>query len=245
MNNPLRPYKSDLRRIESLSKLGCNREDIASVVGITAVQLSRWEETNTAVADILREKVRPETTMAYADFAPNIEEAFTCGGKRYYRFKEEYEMPAGRYKYFFFFLKEMTMHASLETLQKYVDAFKKILNGANPKKGIDLGDLWKLVWNLETIVKLDFDPQLVKKLASVAYFDDSEDLITYDPEYGKAKIKFWEDHNIHDFFLTKPIGDLTGLSSLSVESLEECLTQRMEILKDLDSNLLTVLKENS
>jgi hypothetical protein len=245
MNNPLRPYKSDLRRIESLAKLGCNREDIASVVGVTATHLARWEESSTAVADLLREKVRPETTMAYADFAPNVEEAFTCGGKRYYRFKEEYEMPAGRYKYFFYFLKEMNMHASLETMEKYVVAFKNILNATNPKRGIQLGDLWKLVWNMETILKLDFDPALVKKLASVAYFDEGEDLITYDQEYGKAKIKFWEDHKIYDFFLMKPIGDLTGLSSLSVDSLEECLNQRMEILKELDSNLLTVLKENS
>lgn len=245
MNNPFRPYASDLRRIESLVKLGCNRDDIASVVGITSAHLTQWEQTKPAVAELLRVKPRPETTMAFIDFAPNVEEAFTCGGKRYYRFKEEHEMPAGRYKYFFYFLKEMTMHASLETLQKYVEAFKNILNGVNAKRGIQLGDLWKLVWNMETIVKLDFDPQLVKKLASVAYFDEDEDLITYDQDYGKAKIKFWEDHNIHDFFLTKPIGDLTGLNSLSVESLEDCLRERTEILRDLDSNLLTVLKENS
>lgn len=245
MNNPFRPFSSDIRRLETLVKLGCSRADIALVIGITPTVLQSWEAKNTTVADLLKEKPRPEYTMAYADFAPNVEEAFTCGGKRFYRFKEEYEMPAGRYKYFFHFLTETTMHADLATLKKYVEAFKNILNGANPKKGIQLGELWKLLINLETRLALDLDPALVKRLATVTYFDETEDLITYDKDHGDAKIKLWEDHNIHDFFLTKPISDLIGLNGLSETYLEDCLTERVEILKALDSDLLTVLKENS
>src|SRR5690606_20864583 len=132
-----------------------------------------------------------------------------------------------------------------EKLSQYTEAFEKILNGANPKKGINLGDLWKLVWNLKTIVALDFDPALVKKLASVTYFDETEDLTTYDIEYGKKKIALWEEHKVHDFFLMSPIGDLLGLKHISVESLEDFLRIRTEILQELDLNLQTVSKDNS
>jgi hypothetical protein len=154
-------------------------------------------------------------------------------------------MPAGRYKYYYAALREMDMHASLETLAKYVKAFENILNGANPKKGIQLGELWKLVWNLQTIIKLAYDPQLVKNLACVAYFDETEDLISYDSKYGETKIKLWEEHGLRDFFLTKPIGELSGLSSLSADSFEASLMEQEKIMKELDSNLQMVLKDNS
>lgn len=243
--NILRPFKSDIRQIDSLVKLGCNRSDIASVVGITPAQLDNWERTSTTIADLLKVTPSPAYTCTHPDFAPQVEEAFTCAGKRFYRFKEEVRMPAGRYKCYYAALREMDMHASIETLQKYVDAFENILNGANSKTSIRLGELWKLVWNLKTIIALGFEPNLVKNLAAVAYFDESEDLTTYDQKYGEAKVKLWEEHNIRDFFLTKPIGELSGLSSLSPESLEASLTERMEWLKELDLNLQTVLKDNS
>lgn len=240
-----RPTKSDIRQIESLTKLGCNYADIASVLGITSDKLLSWEKKHTAIADLLKEKPLPEYTLSHPDFAPQVEEAFTCGGKRFYRFKEEYRMPAGRYKCYYAAIREMHLHASLETLKKYVTAFKNILNGANPKKGIELGDLWKLVWNLETIIDLGFDPQLVKNLAAVAYFDETEDLTTYDQKYGDQKLKLWEEHGLRDFFLTSPIGELSGLKGLSTESLEGFLTQMEETKTELDSVLRTVLKDNS
>lgn len=245
MSSFLRPTKADLRQVEALANLGCHRDDIASVIGITPSTLAKWEVKSTRVAELLKQKVKPECNIHYPDYAPNIEEAFTCGGRRFYRFKEEYEQPAGRYKYFYAFMREIEMHCSLEKLSQYTEAFEKILNGANPKKGINLGDLWKLVWNLKTIVALDFDPALVKKLASVTYFDETEDLTTYDMEYGKKKIALWEEHNMHDFFLMSPIGDLLGLKHISVESLEDFLKIRTAILEELDSSLQTVSKDNS
>lgn len=239
----IRPTMHDRYQIKQLKALGCSDTDIAKILRITPKRLSDWQRKDPDIAEVLKEKPRPECTIHYPDYAPNVEEVFTCAGRRYYRFKEEYEMPAGRYKYFYAFLREIEMHCSLETLKKYVDAFEKILNGG--KKGISLGDLWKLVWNLKTIIELDFDPQLVKKLASVAYFDETEDLSTYDSEYGEKKIQVWDEHQVRDFFLTKPIGELLGLKNISLESLETLLNQRMSILKELDLSLQTVSKENS
>ncbi len=240
-----RPTKSDIRQIESLVKLGCNRDDIAMVLSITPAKLDTWEAKNTAVAELLKPKARPEYTIAHPEFAPAVEEAFTCGGRRFYRFVDEYRMPAGRYKYYYAFLREIEMHMSLDKLKEYVTAFKNILNGANQKRGIQMGDLWKLVWNLDTIIALDFDPQTVRNLACAAYFDESEDLTTFDMKYGQEKLKLWEAHNLQDFFLTKPISELLGVKDLSIASLEDFLSEREAILKELDSDLQTVLRENS
>lgn len=240
-----RPYKSDIRQIESLVKLGCNRDDIAMILSITPARLQKWEASHIAIAELLKPKALPEYTCTHPDFAPQVEEAFTCAGKRYYRFTEALRMPAGRHKHYYAAMREMEMHLSLKTLKDYVTAFENILNGANPKKGIQMGDLWKLVWNLKTIIDLGFDPQLVKHLACVAYFDETEDLTTYSEEYGKQKLKLWEEHNLRDFFLTRPIAEWLNLNSSSGESLEAYLIQAEEIMKELASNLQTVLKDNS
>jgi len=243
--NILRPFKSDIKQIESLVKLGCNKPDIAMVLHLTEVQLSKWEYKNTQVAELLKPKARPEFTLTHPDYAPMVEEAFACGGKRFYRFKEEYRMSTGRYKYYYSTLRELELKLSLKNLQEYVDAFKLVLEGGSKKKTISLNDLNKLVINLESRIKLAFDTQTVKKLAAVAYFDETEDLTTYIDKYGEQKIKLWEEHNVYDFFLTKPIGELFNLKSISVEYLQEHLRIQDGITQDLNLDLRKVVEDNS
>lgn len=241
----LRPDSADISQIDALAKLGANKTDIASVLGITDVQLSKWQGKSKAVAEILKPKALPEFTMNHPEYAPMVEEAFVCGTKRFYRFKEEYRLPAGRYKYYYAFLREVDLRVSLDVLKQYVTAFKDILNGGNKGKGISLGSLWELVLNLETRTKLAFEPAGVRNLASVCYFDETEDLTTYDTAYGKQKIKLWDDHGVHDFFLTRPIDELLNLRGTSHESLLEYLNQTEEIIQDLNSGLSKVSEENS
>ena len=240
MNNILRPYKSDIRQIESLTKLGCNESDICLILNITTDILTKWKAKNKVVEDLLKPKARPEFTLLHPDYAAMVEEAFTCAGKRFYRFKEEYRMSTGRYKYYYATLRELELKLSLKDLQKYVDSFKTVLNGGSKKKTIELTDLHKLVINLESRVELAFDPATIRKLAAIAYFDDTEDLVSFDERYGDQKIKLWEDHKVYDFFLTKPIGELLGVKNISVDSLVEHLNQMDGIIQDLNSNLLTV-----
>jgi hypothetical protein len=239
-----RPYKSDVRQITELVNLGCNETDICTIIGISNFDLEHWKKKNQQIEIILKPKPRPEFTVNHPDYATMVEEAFTCGGKRFYRFKEEYRMPTGRYKYFYAFLREVDLRASLETLRGYIDEFKKVLNGGKGGKSINVGAIWELVLNLETRTKLAFEPMGVKNLAAVSYFDDTEDLTTFSTAYGKEKIKLWEDHNVLDFFLMKPIGELLNLNNTSIESLQEYLIQSDQILQDLNSGLLKVSEEN-
>lgn len=241
--NFLRPFKSDIRQIESLVKLGCNESDICLVLGITTDILTKWKGKNKVIEDLLKPKARPEFTLNHPDFAPMVEEAFTCGGKRFYRFKEEYRMATGRYKYYYATLREIDLKLNQDTLKQFIEAFKSILNGGK-KKVINHGDLWVPIINLESRLKLEFDPASVRKLATIAYFDETEDLTSYDEKQAQEKIKLWESHNTHDFFLTRLIAELLSVNSISITSLDRHLKEMDGIVKDLDLNLLKVLEDN-
>lgn len=240
----LRPNKRDIRQIQSLVELGANGEDIAKVLGITVHKLEKWKTGYIRIGELLKPKPRPEYTLNHPEYAPMVEEAFACGARRFYRFKEEYRQSTGRYKYYYAALREVDLRADLNTLRQYIDAFKKILTGGKSGKQISLEELWKLIFNLETRINLAFEPAGVKNLAAIAYFDETEDLTTYNQEYGKEKIKLWEDHGIHDFFLTRPIGELLGLNNTLDESFLDYLKTAEQILTDLNSGLQKVSEEN-
>lgn len=240
----LRPTKTDVKQIETLVKLGCHRKDISQVLMITESKLERWEKNNSEVAHLLKAKAVPEYTMNHPDYAPMVEEAFTCGGKRFYRFKEEFRMPTGRYKYYYAYLREVDQRMSLDKLVEFTDAFETVLNGGEKGKSINMGRIWELVLNIKSRVKLAFEPQGVRNLAAVAYFDETEDLTSFTVAYGREKISLWDAHGTHDFFLTKPIGELLNLNSSSTESLLQYLSQAEEVLTDLNSALLKASEEN-
>jgi hypothetical protein len=243
--NFLRPYKSDIKQIESLVKIGVSHNDIALVLQVTPATLEKWKLKNNVVNDLLRSKPRPEYTLSHPDFADKIEEAFTCGGKRFYRFKDEFRMSTGRYSYYYAALQEFNLNISRAKLIEFVDAFELILNGGKKGQGITIGKLWELIINLKTrIHKLAFEPKLARDLAAIAYFDETEDITTYNSEYGKEKIRLWEEHNVHDFFFEKPIGELLGVSSTSIQPLEDYLKTAEQILTDLNYGLLKVSEES-
>lgn len=239
------PKEKHIKIINNLVTLGCNESDICLTLNIPEATLQKWKDRSKTLSDILKPKARPEFTLTHPDYAPMVEEAFTCAGKRFYRFKEEYRMSTGRYKYYYSTLRELELKLSLKNLQEYVDAFKLVLEGGSKRKTISLNDLNKLVINLESRIRLAFDTTTVKRLAAVAYFDETEDLTTYIDKYGEQKIKLWEDHNVYDFFLTKPIGELFNLKSISVEYLQEHLRIQDGIIQDLNSGLQKVVEDNS
>lgn len=192
-----------------------------------------------------KKEPKPTFNLNHPDLAPQVELAFEAAGKKYYRFKDEYQIPAGRYKYIHNALREMDLRMTQAKLMEYINEFEVCLNGTGKKKEINLGRLWELVLNMKTRAKLPFDADTVKRFAAVTYFDDSEDLSTYDRAYGQQKIDLWEKHNVTDFFLTSPIGELLQLSNSSQESLKEYLTMSMQILEELNSGLLNQSQESS
>jgi hypothetical protein len=186
---------------------------------------------------------KPEFNLSHPDVKHKVEVAFKVKGRTYYRFIHERDIPAGRYKYIYSFIREVDLRMNLDTLKQFVSEFKKVLNGGD-KKVIDIGRMWQLILNLETRTSLAFEPAGVEKLASVIYFDDTEELSTYNRKHCDDKIKFWKDNNVIDFFLTKPIGELLGLKGISITFLQTCIQEAQEILKDLTFEAQTPSLEN-
>jgi hypothetical protein len=197
--------------------------------------------------NIFKKKVKnpDKFTLNHPDLEGQTELAFEVKGHKFFRFKEEYKHPVGRYKYVYKYLRENDLRMDRETLQEYVKQLKICLNGGTKGQQINIGEAWKLLHNMDTRLTLPFEPEGVKRLASVVFFTDQEDLSTYDAEYGKWKIKLWEDNKVHDFFLTRPIGELLNVSNSSIESLEEYLSQASEILKELTLEPQSQSPENS
>jgi len=185
-----------------------------------------------------KESVEPPFDIYHPDLEGKTELAFSIGGKDFYRFVDQYAMPTGRYKWIYATLREVDLRMDLATLKAYVEDLKKSLNGE--KKQIDLGAAWKTIYNIETRLSLAFEPDGVKKLASVVYFTDDEILSTWKPEEGKKKVEFWNKHNYLDFFLTRPISELIGLNDCSITSLETYLKETAyPILEELKPEVQT------
>lgn len=184
----------------------------------------------------------PPYNIHHPDVSGNIEFAFECRGVKYYRAVKDYILPTGRYKWIDATLNEVDIRMTLPTLKAYISRLKKHLDGSN---GINLGEAWKVIYSMETRCGLGFTPETVKRLASVVYFDDTEDLRDYDQDYGQKKIKFWDDNNVHDFFLTTPIAELLNLKPGSEEYLLKYIQQADQIIKDLISEPGNPSSENT
>lgn len=195
------------------------------------------EETEYLIKEIERlMKIKPDFStekfnIYHPDIADSIEDAFEVGLIKYYRFKSEFRLPTGRYKYHYKYLQLNAIRIDPERLKTEVRDAKSWLTGE--RKKIDIGNTLKILECIETLAALPFDPELARKLAAVSFFTDEEDLSTYDEEYGEKKIKFWKEHNFNDFFLTMPVEEFLNLKGISITSLEQYLETAQGILQEL------------
>ncbi len=180
-----------------------------------------------------REKAN-KNTIHDPDFEGFVEEAFKFESTKYYTFKKDSDTPYGRYKWVSTFLQEVELRMTLPTLNAYLDDIEKNISGG--KGAINLTNVALTINKMRTRTALHFDVETAKKLASVIYFDETEDLTTYDREKGRAKIAAWStDTKVMDFFLTKPMRELLGLNDISTTALTDYISQQVEIIKALTS----------
>lgn len=184
------------------------------------------------IKGLFKKKVnKPLYNINHPDLAGKFEEAFTCKGVKYYRAIPDFVLPVGRYKWIDAALNEVDIRMTLPVLKAFIIELKKSLNVTNGQ--IRLDKAFQVIANIETRCELAFEPETVKRLASIVYFDETEDLRDYNQEYGQKKIKFWEDNGNYDFFLTRPIAELLNLSNISEMSLKKYILEASQILKDL------------
>lgn len=151
-----------------------------------------------------------------------IEFAFECDGVAHYQFVDPFKTPAMRGVQALVVYEEFRTRTSREMYALETEAETACVNGieqclqghTGTIKLVDaaahLTDLKKILRNRDERMKMVFDPDMVYKLASVVFFDQSENPHRYDQKYAqKVKIPRWRKSlGDKDFFLLKPLGRL-------------------------------------
>lgn len=181
----------------------------------------------------LLNKITPPTrrTLYHPDFANKTEPAIKYAGVQYYRFKDDLDMPYGRYQYLASFIQAVEMRMNLKTLNAYLVKLDSALSGGKGK--IDIGDALVTLKQIKTRATISFDSDLAYSLASCIYFTDEEVLDTYEMDLNKAKIARWRELNALDFFMLSPIKELLGFRNISVTDLMTYLIKSEPMLVEL------------
>lgn len=177
------------------------------------------------------------TNLYHPDFTDQVEPAIKADGEvlkvngvSYYRFGKETSVRWGRYMYLQTFLYEQNLRLDVDNLKKYMESLTKILNG---QKGvIELGKAFQIIGQIQSRCELAFEVDTTYRLASIVYFDDTEDLYGYDKAYNDKKIAAWKEAKCLDFFYMMPMSEYLGLSGLSPAALQTFMCLQDEIIKD-------------
>lgn len=163
----------------------------------------------------------------------NIVVAFVSGGTTYYTFEDESNMPVMRWFAVRDLLEALDMRMSRERLQAHCEYITECLNKAQLSKVALANEAIKD--NLVSCVS----PTVILRLASVMYFDSTENLYNIDPAHNDKKIAAWLQNGALDFFLQLPIKKYlisTNLSETDFEGYLKLATAETKL------NLLKVLQ---
>jgi hypothetical protein len=156
-----------------------------------------------------------------------VKEAFIFEGVQYYEFDDVFQMPCDRAFSAMDYYEELRQRTTREYLQAHVEATEELLTA----KKIDIYRIREINQFLKERVEFITDPDIIYKLASVIYFDKSENPYKYDMKYGQEKIKKWKEADIGDFFLQTPIRELLPWENISEGDLKNYASIITEIKK--------------
>lgn len=167
--------------------------------------------------------------------------AFECGGVQYYQFDDPFNIPYRRGFSALVFYNELRMGCTRDDLKKYVETIEGIIS--DPVK-ISIAKIARLTDDLKMKLNFIYEPDILYKLASVVFFDQSENPATYDFKYGQKKIELWKKHkSVEDFFLLQPIQRLVPYlkdCEVDIEAYTKAVSQvtamQREVLSTISSN---------
>lgn len=156
-----------------------------------------------------------------------IEYAFSSGGTKYYRFADIANLPYERGLMATTFYDELSMRCDREFLVKHVAKMEEVLH----KQTIDIFTINKLNEILKQRLQMATHVDLLYKLASVVFFDKTENPYVYEPAYAEKKIAKWrKDQGVRDFFMQMPLMELIPSS----ENVDFDLDTFSEMQKEFD-----------
>ena len=163
--------------------------------------------------------------------------AFTCGGVDYHRFKDINNLMSGRAFAALDFFEELNMRCSREYLQAHCKLLEEQMQGPE----INIGIMAKEVMQLKERLDMIIDPDIILKIASVVYFDNTEQPWAYDFKYNYEKIAKWKEEEIDGFFLKIAFKDLLPGLALSDEDFQSYTKTAKLLTKQHLADIFTTL----
>lgn len=177
-------------------------------------------------------KVNTNTFNLYhPEFEGKIEEAFKVKGTTYYNFKKDTEIRSGRYMVIQNFLQEVFFRMDLERLKAYITRIISELD--NSKGQVNVGNAIVFLHQMKSLTELAFEPDTIYRLASAVYFDETEDLRSWDGKHNELKITGWKEDGTLDFFYKKGFAELIGLKDISETDMRDYLDKAARMSEEL------------
>ncbi len=158
--------------------------------------------------------------------------AFVHQGVEYWHFTDAFNIPCERAKC------AVDAYNTLNTRidREFLNAITQSGKTERSKKSIDIGVWFKNDLLIEERLNFIVPPRrFILKLASIVFFDASEDPYFYDEKYGDKKIAIWEKNkDLMDFFLSLPIKNLI----FSEQHTKEDLVNFMKVVELIDQQHL-------
>lgn len=117
-----------------------------------------------------------------------------------------------------------------ELLKTYIKRVRSEIDGT--KQSINIGNAVVFLDQMDSLTELAFEPDTVYRLASAVFFDDTEDITTWDKNHNDKKIEGWKESGTLTFFYRKPLSELIGLKDTSETDLRDYLG-KAQALKDV------------
>lgn len=173
-----------------------------------------------------------------------VKYAFTVGGIDYYEMDDLMNQPCERAVTCLTFYSEFNQRVDRDYLIKFIEAMKKSLEMV-PGQPVKIPDAVNLLRNLEDRLEFIIDTDLAYKLASVVFFDKSENPAVYDFKYNQKKIEFWKkEATAKQFFFMLPLQRLIPF----LKNYEENLDTYMKVTDIVKSqhlkNISQILSKN-
>jgi hypothetical protein len=150
---------------------------------------------------------RKEIERGGLQIKPNheIELAFVSGGKPYYKFVNEQNIPVMRAFKAMDVYNELEMRIDREYLLAFFKTTRKILEH---RTKLDLPAIVQLIVAAEGKMKHITNIDTLYRLASVLYIAENEDPYNWDYEFAEKKIEHWrKNSDVESFFLHSPMSD--------------------------------------
>lgn len=147
--------------------------------------------------------------------------AFISGGVQYYCMSQIANTYCERGLQTLSVWEEWEMRCSKEYLKVWIHKMDKILDN---KETIKLNEIFDLKNDIKQRIEFIVPTSdIIWKLASVMFFDATENPYRCDEEYSKKKIAKWKQDNKVDAFFFDSLRNWMPLPSMSITDLAQCL----------------------